>query len=167
VGRDTQINGVVSPGNQHGGLANILEKSLGSSMKGGTGPLMEVYRYAEPVTQKGFVFMDTPGFDPCSATGQIAGGANVILFTTGRGSCFGAKPVPSIKLATNTPMYNRLVEDMDINCGEILDGTSTVKAMGEKIFRHTLMILSGEKSKSEQLGLGDHEFVPWNIGVVG
>jgi altronate hydrolase len=136
-------------------------------MKGGTGPLMEVYRYAEPVTQKGFVFMDTPGFDPCSATGQIAGGANVILFTTGRGSCFGAKPVPSIKLATNTPMYNRLTEDMDINCGEILDGASTVKAMGQKIFEHTLAICSGEKSKSEQLGLGDHEFVPWNIGVVG
>jgi altronate hydrolase len=167
VGRDTQINGVVSPGNQHGGLANILEKSLGSSMKGGTGPLMEVYRYAEPVTQKGFVFMDTPGFDPCSATGQIAGGANVVLFTTGRGSCFGAKPVPSIKLATNTPMYNRLTEDMDINCGEILDGTSTVKAMGQKILEHTLAICSGEKSKSELLGLGDHEFVPWNIGVVG
>jgi altronate hydrolase len=167
VGRDTQINGVVSPGNQHGGLANILEKSLGSSMKGGTGPLMEVYRYAEPVRQKGFVFMDTPGFDPCSATGQIAGGANVILFTTGRGSCFGAKPVPSIKLATNTPMYNRLTEDMDINCGEILDGASTVKAMGQKIFEHTLKICSGEKSKSEELGLGDHEFVPWNIGVVG
>lgn len=167
VGRDTQINGVVSPGNQHGGLANILEKSLGSSMKGGTGPLMEVYRYAEPVTQKGFVFMDTPGFDPCSATGQIAGGANVILFTTGRGSCFGAKPVPSIKLATNTPMYSRLTEDMDINCGEILDGTASVQSMGEKIFEHTLRICSGEKSKSEELGLGDHEFVPWNIGVVG
>lgn len=167
VGRDTQINGAVSPGNQHGGLANILEKSLGSSMKGGTGPLMEVYRYAEPVTRKGFVFMDTPGFDPCSATGQIAGGANVILFTTGRGSCFGAKPVPSVKLATNTPMYRKLTEDMDINCGEILDGTASVQSMGEKIFRHTLRICSGERSKSEALGLGDHEFVPWNIGVVG
>lgn len=167
TGRDTQINGVVSPGNQHGGLANILEKSLGSSMKGGTGPLMEVYRYAEPVTQPGFVFMDTPGFDPCSATGQIAGGANVILFTTGRGSCFGAKPVPSIKLATNTPMYNKLAEDMDINCGTILDGTETVQSMGRKIFDHTLAICSGQPSKSELLGLGDHEFVPWNIGVVG
>jgi altronate hydrolase len=167
VGRDTQINGAVSPGNQHGGLANILEKSLGSSMKGGTGPLMEVYRYAEPVTQKGFVFMDTPGFDPCSATGQIAGGANVILFTTGRGSMFGAKPVPSLKLATNTPMYERLTEDMDINCGTILDGTSTIQEMGKAIFDLTLRTCSGEKSKSELLGLGDHEFVPWNIGVVG
>ncbi len=167
VGRDTQINGRVSPGNQSGGLANIFEKSLGSSMKGGTGPLMEVYRYAEPVTQKGFVFMDTPGFDPCSATGQIAGGANVILFTTGRGSMFGAKPVPSIKLATNTPMFRRLEEDMDINCGEILDGTDTIRGVGEKIFRLMLRTAAGERTKSELLGLGDHEFVPWNIGVVG
>ncbi len=167
VGRDTQINGKVSPGNQSGGLANILEKSLGSSMKGGTGPLMEVYRYAEPVTQKGLVFMDTPGFDPCSATGQIAGGANVILFTTGRGSMFGAKPVPSIKLATNTPMYRKLEEDMDINCGKVLDGTTTIQAMGREIFEHILRVCSGERSKSELLGLGDHEFVPWNIGVVG
>ena len=158
---------MVSPGNQHGGLANIFEKSLGSSMKGGTGPLMEVYRYAEPVTQKGFVFMDTPGFDPCSATGQIAGGANMIMFTTGRGSMFGAKPVPSIKLATNTPMYKRLTEDMDINCGEILDGTATLSGMGRQIFDLMLRIASGEKSKSELLGLGDHEFVPWNIGVTG
>jgi len=167
VGRDTQINGVVSPGNQHGGLANILEKSLGSSMKGGTGPLMEVYKYAEPVRQKGFVFMDTPGFDPCSATGQIAGGANIVMFTTGRGSMFGAKPVPSMKLATNTPMYNRLTEDMDINCGTILDGEETVQSMGKIIFEHMLRVCSGEKSKSEELGLGNHEFVPWNIGVVG
>ena len=167
VGRDCQINGVVSPGNQHGGLANIFEKSLGSAMKGGTGPLMEVYRYAEPVTQKGFVFMDTPGFDPASATGQIAGGANIILFTTGRGSMFGAKPVPSVKLATNTPIYQRLTEDMDVNCGGILDGTHTVQQVGKIIFDHMLRIVSGEKSKSELLGLGDHEFVPWNIGVVG
>src|SRR5688572_30778440 len=165
-GRDAQINGRVSPGNQHGGLANIFEKSLGSSMKGGTGPLMEVYRYAEPVTQKGFVFMDTPGFDPCSATGQIAGGANLIAFTTGRGSCYGAKPVPSIKLATNTPMFTRMEEDMDVNCGTILDGTSTVQEMGRIIFEYMLAVASGEKSKSELLGLGDHEFVPWNIGIV-
>jgi altronate hydrolase len=126
---------------------------------------MEVYRYAEPVTQKGFVFMDTPGFDPCSATGQIAGGANLIAFTTGRGSMYGAKPVPSIKLATNTPMYNRLAEDMDLNCGVILDGDSTVQETGKAIFEYMLRIASGEKSKSELLGLGDHEFVPWNIGV--
>ncbi|MDP2706621.1 MAG: UxaA family hydrolase, partial [Burkholderiales bacterium] len=146
VGRDTQINGVVSPGNQDGGLANIFEKSLGSSMKGGTGPLMEVYRYAEPVTQKGLVFMDTPGFDPCSATGQIAGGANVIMFTTGRGSMFGAKPVPSIKLATNTRMYERLKDDMDINCGGILDGSQTMQQMGQEIFEDLLRTVSGEKT---------------------
>jgi altronate hydrolase len=166
VGRDAQINGRVSPGNQMGGLANIFEKSLGSSMKGGTGPLMEVYRYAEPVTQKGFVFMDTPGFDPCSATGQIAGGANIIMFTTGRGSMFGAKPAPSIKLATNTPMFKKLTEDMDINCGVILDGSATLQETGKVIFEHMLRVASGEKSKSEILGLGDHEFVPWNIGIV-
>jgi len=134
VGRDVQINGNVSPGNQVGGLANIFEKSLGSSMKGGTGPLMEVYKYAEPVKTKGFVFMDTPGYDPVSATGQIAGGANLIAFTTGRGSMFGAKPVPSIKLATNTPMFIRLEEDMDINCGEILDGNCTLQENGPAYF---------------------------------
>ncbi len=167
TGRDVQINGKVSPGNQSGGLANIFEKSLGSSMKGGTTGLMEVYRYAEPVTQPGFVFMDTPGFDPCSATGQIAGGANLILFTTGRGSMFGAKPVPSVKLATNTPMFRKLEEDMDINCGEILDGTATMDEMGGKIFDLVLRTASGERTKSELLGLGDHEFVPWNIGIVG
>jgi altronate hydrolase len=127
---------------------------------------MEVYRYAEPVTQKGFVFMDTPGFDPCSATGQIAGGANIIMFTTGRGSMFGAKPAPSIKLATNTPMFKKLTEDMDINCGVILDGSATLQETGKVIFEHMLRVASGEKSKSEILGLGDHEFVPWNIGIV-
>jgi altronate hydrolase len=111
--------------------------------------------------------MDTPGFDPCSATGQIAGGANMIMFTTGRGSMFGAKPVPSVKLATNTPMFRKLEEDMDINCGEILDGTSSLREMGKKIFELMLRTASGEKTKSELLGLGDHEFVPWNIGVVG
>ena len=165
-GRDVQINGAVSPGNQVGGLANIFEKSLGSSMKGGTTGLMEVYRYAEPVRQTGLVFMDTPGFDPCSATGQIAGGANMIMFTTGRGSMFGAKPVPSIKLATNTPMYSRLTEDMDFNCGEILDGTATMQQSAQQIFDLMLRVASGERSKSEDLDLGNHEFVPWNIGVV-
>lgn len=165
-GRDVQINGAVSPGNQVGGLANIFEKSLGSSMKGGTTGLMEVYRYADPVRQPGFVFMDTPGFDPVSATGQIAGGANMIMFTTGRGSMFGAKPVPSVKLATNTPMYRRLTEDMDFNCGEILDGTATMQETADGIFALMLLVASGERSKSELLDLGNHEFVPWNIGVV-
>ena len=166
-GRDAQINGIVSPGNQAGGLANILEKSLGSAMKGGTGPLMEVYKYAEPVKQKGFVFMDTPGYDPVSATGQIAGGANIVCFTTGRGSAFGCKPTPSIKLATNTPMYQKLEEDMDINCGQILDGTVNLEQMGEQIFQRILATASGKKTKSEELGVGDYEFVPWQIGITG
>jgi altronate hydrolase len=166
VGRDVQINGQVSPGNQVGGLANIFEKSIGSSMKGGTGPLMEVYRYAEPVRKHGLVFMDTPGFDPVSATGQIAGGANLIAFTTGRGSMFGAKPVPSLKLATNTPMYNRLTEDMDLNCGGILDGVASIESVGQAIFDALLAAASGERTKSEMLGLGDHEFVPWQIGIM-
>lgn len=165
-GRDVQINGAVSPGNQVGGLANIFEKSLGSSMKGGTTGLMEVYRYAEPVTQSGLVFMDTPGFDPVSATGQIAGGANLICFTTGRGSMFGAKPVPSIKLATNTAMFERLQEDMDLNCGVILDGAASLSEVAQEIFNAILRVASGERTKSELLDLGDHEFVPWNIGVV-
>ena len=136
-------------------------------MKGGTGPLMEVYKYAEPVTAKGFVFMDTPGYDPCSATGQIAGGANLIAFTTGRGSAFGAKPAPSLKLATNTPMFRRLEEDMDINCGEVLDGTASIGEMGQKIFTRLLDTASGTRTKSELLNVGDHEFVPWQIGIVG
>lgn len=167
TGRDVQINGAVSPGNNAGGLANILEKSLGSSMKGGTGPLMAVYEYAHEVKSKGLVFMDTPGYDPVSATGQIAGGANLIAFTTGRGSMFGAKPVPSLKLATNTPMYQHLAEDMDINCGTVLDGDDSIESMGKKIFDLMLRTASGEASKSEELGLGDHEFVPWQIGIVG
>jgi altronate hydrolase len=135
-------------------------------MKGGTGPLMEVYRYAEPVSAKGLVFMDTPGFDPVSATGQIAGGANLIAFTTGRGSMFGAKPVPSLKLATNTPMYQRLIEDMDVNCGGILDGVASIESTGREIFDALLEVASGTRTKSELLGLGDHEFVPWQIGIM-
>jgi altronate hydrolase len=164
-GRDVQINGAVSPGNQVGGLANIFEKSLGSSMKGGTTGLMAVYRYAQAVREPGLVFMDTPGFDPVSATGQIAGGANMVMFTTGRGSMFGAKPVPTIKLATNTPMYRRLQEDMDVNCGALLDGVTTMPEMARTLFDRMLSVASGERTKSELLGLGDHEFVPWNIGV--
>ncbi|MBI5068124.1 MAG: altronate dehydratase [Deltaproteobacteria bacterium] len=167
AGRDVQINGRVSPGNDKGGLANIFEKSLGSAMKGGTGPLMAVYRYAEPVTSRGLVFMDTPGYDPVSSTGQIAGGANLIAFTTGRGSAFGSKPAPTLKLATNTPMYRRLEEDMDLDCGEILEGTCSIPEMGQRIFARLLATASGERTKSEALGMGDHEFLPWQIGVVG
>ena len=167
VGRDVQINGTVSPGNQKGGLANILEKSLGSAMKGGTTGLMEVYKYAEKVEKKGFVFMDTPGFDPVSATGQIAGGANLIAFTTGRGSCFGAKPTPSIKLATNSNLYNKMSEDMDVNCGEVIDGEKNIEQMGEDIFEYFILCASGKKTKSEVLNLGRHEFAPWQIGITG
>ena len=166
VGHDVQINGVVNPGNQAGGLANILEKSLGSSMKGGTGPLMEVYKYAEQVNKSGLVFMDSPGYDPPSVTGQITSGANLIAFTTGRGSMFGSKPAPTIKLASNSPMFNRLEEDMDINCGEMLDGTKTLDEMGQAIFSSMLETASGKKSKSELLGLGDNEFVIWDIGIM-
>lgn len=165
-GHNGQFNGVVGPGNQAGGLANIFEKSLGSAMKGGTTPLVGVYEYAEPIDRAGFVFMDSPGYDPVATTGQIASGANLICFTTGRGSMFGSKPAPTLKLATNTPMFRRLEEDMDINCGAILDGEADVAQMGERIFAHILRAASGERTKSELLGLGDHEFVPWHLGIV-
>jgi len=166
AGHNGQFNGVVGPGNQAGGLANIVEKSLGSAMKAGTTPLRQVYEYAEPITESGFVFMDSPGYDPVATTGQIASGANVICFTTGRGSMFGSKPAPTIKLASNTPMYQRLSEDMDINCGQVIDGTLDIPQMGRQIFEHILRVASGEATCSEKLGLGDHEFVPWHLGIV-
>jgi arabinonate dehydratase len=161
-----EMNNNPSPGNKAGGLTTILEKSLGAVAKGGTTGLMGVYEYAEPVTAKGFVFMDTPGYDPVSATGQVAGGANMICFTTGRGSVYGCKPSPSLKLATNTAMYERMEDDMDINCGQILDGSMTVQEAGEKIFRLILATASGEPSKSELHGFGADEFVPWQLGAV-
>jgi len=154
-----------SPGNKAGGLTTILEKSLGAAAKGGSSDMVDVYRYAEPVTKRGFVFMDTPGYDPVSATGQVAGGANVICFTTGRGSCYGCKPVPSLKLATNTPMYQRMADDMDINCGEIVDGTATLEQKGQEIFKLILDTASGKKSKSEEFGYGEDEFAPWHFGA--
>lgn len=166
AGHNAQFNGVVGHGNQAGGLANIFEKSLGSAMKGGTTPLQAVYEYAEPIDKHGFVFMDSPGYDPVACTGQIASGANLICFTTGRGSMFGSKPAPTIKLASNTPMFKRLEEDMDINCGVILDGELEVPQMGQRIFEALLRHASGEPTKSEALGLGDHEFVPWHLGIV-
>ena len=152
------------PGNKAGGLTTILEKSLGAAAKGGTTTLTEVYRYAEPVTAKGFVYMDTPGYDPVAATGQVAGGCNVLCFTTGRGSAYGCKPTPSIKLATNHDVYRRMEDDMDINCGDILDGVS-IEEKGAEIFATILRVASGEKTKSELLGYGDNEFVPWQIGA--
>ena len=155
-----------SPGNKRGGLTTILEKSLGATAKGGTSPLVGVYRYAEPVTAKGLAFMDSPGYDPVSVTGQIASGCNLVVFTTGRGSAFGSKPTPTIKVATNTDMYNRMIEDMDLDAGRILGDGASVEEVGREIYGMWLHVASGGKSKSEAQGLGDHEFVPWQIGAV-
>ncbi|MEO3431268.1 altronate dehydratase family protein [Pelagibius sp. CAU 1746] len=161
-----EMNNNPSPGNKAGGLTTILEKSLGAAAKGGTTNLVGVYKYAEPVSAKGFVFMDSPGYDPCSVTGQVASGANVVCFTTGRGSVFGFKPSPSIKLATNSAMYARLSEDMDIDCGGIAEGNKTIDQVGREIFDKVLAVASGRPSKSEALGFGDAEFIPWQIGAV-
>ena len=155
-----------SPGNKAGGLTTILEKSLGAVAKGGTSNLQAVYEYAEKIDKRGFVYMDTPGYDPVSATGQVAGGANLICFTTGRGSAYGCAPSPSLKLATNTALWERQADDIDINCGVIVDGSATVQAMGELIFQRMLSCASGQASKSEQHGYGQNEFVPWQLGAV-
>ena len=154
-----------TPGNKKGGLTTILEKSLGAVAKSGTSTMMDVLDYGEQITSKGFNFMDTPGFDPVSVTGQVASGANVVCFTTGRGSCFGFKPSPSIKIATNTNMFNKLEEDMDINAGKIMDGESTIEEIGNQIFNKIISVASGEQSKSEINGYGDDEFNPWVIGA--
>ena len=154
-----------SPGNKKGGLTTILEKSLGAASKGGTSPLTGVYRYAEPVTARGFTFMDSPGYDPASVTGQIASGCNLVTFTTGRGSAFGSKPSPCIKIATNTEMYERLVSDMDINAGTMLTEGQSLEEKGREIYQMLLDVASGTPSKSEAQGLGDYEFVPWQIGA--
>lgn len=159
------MNNNPAPGNKAGGITTILEKSLGATAKGGASDLVEVYRYTEPVTKSGFVFMDTPGYDPVSVTGQVAGGANVVCFTTGRGSCYGCKPVLSLKLATNTPMYEQMQDDMDINCGEIADGTMSLDDMGVRIYRLLLETASGRKTKSELYGYGEDEFAPWHFGA--
>src|SRR6185503_16044585 len=153
-----------SHGNKEGGLTNIYEKSLGAVAKGGQSPLAAVYQYAEPIVGPGFCFMDTPGYDPVSMTGLVAGGCNVGVFTTGRGSVYGCKPTPCIKVATNTPMYNWMSEDMDINAGTILDGTETVEQVGMRIFEKIITVAGGEKTKSELAGIGDEEFAPWILG---
>jgi altronate hydrolase/galactarate dehydratase len=154
-----------SPGNKRGGLTTILEKALGAGAKGGAAPLVGVYKYAEPISQPGFVFMDSPGYDPCSVTGQVASGANLIAFTTGRGSVSGYQPVPSIKIASNPDLWARMECDMDINCGDILDGV-TLEEKGQEIFDLLLRVASGEETKSEAQGFGAVEFVPWQIGAV-
>ncbi len=161
-----EMNNNPSPGNKAGGLTTILEKSLGAVAKGGTTNLRAVYEYAEPVRARGFVYMDTPGYDPVSATGQVAGGANIVCFTTGRGSAYGCIPSPSLKLATNTALWKRQGDDIDINCGDIVDGGVTIEAMGQRIFEQVLAVASGERTRSELHGYGQSEFVPWQLGAV-
>jgi altronate hydrolase len=158
-----EINNNPSPGNKEGGLTTIYEKSLGAIAKGGSTALVDVVQYAEPVPAKGLVVMDTPGYDPVSMTGIVAGGANVLVFTTGRGSVFGCKPAPSIKVATNTPLFRHMEDDMDVDAGVILSGTP-VGAVGEQIFEMILSTASGQKTKSELHGVGEEEFAPWSIG---
>ena len=161
-----QMNNNPSAGNKAGGLTTVLEKSLGGIAKAGTSTLNEVYEYAQPVREPGLVFMDTPGYDPVSATGQVAGGANLICFTTGRGSAYGCAPSPSVKLATNTALWERQSDDMDMNCGEVLDGSRSIDALGAELFELMLRVASGTRSRSEQHGYGQSEFVPWQLGVV-
>ena len=161
-----EMNNNPSPGNKAGGLTTILEKSLGAVAKGGTTNLEAVYEYAQLITKRGFVFMDTPGYDPVSVTGQVAGGANLVCFTTGRGSAYGCAPSPSLKLATNTPLWQRQTDDIDINCGDIVDGKATVDELGEQIFQALIALASGKSSKSELHGYGQSEFVPWQLGAV-
>lgn len=158
-----EINNNPSWGNKEGGLTTIYEKSLGAIAKGGSTALVDVVQYAEPIRKKGFVIMDTPGYDPVSMTGLVAGGANILVFTTGRGSVFGCKPVPSIKVATNTALFRRMPDDMDINAGVILEG-ATVAEVGQRIFEEILEVASGKKTKSELHGVGEEEFAPWSIG---
>ena len=155
-----------SPGNKVGGITTILEKSLGAISKAGTSKLNGIYKYGEIIKDKGFVFMDSPGYDPASVTGQIASGCNIIAFTTGRGSAFGSKPSPCIKIASNSKMFAKMYEDMDINAGVILSENKSIKEVGENIYNLLLNIASGDKTKSEIQGLGDFEFVPWQIGAV-
>jgi altronate dehydratase len=161
---EASIDNNPSHGNKAGGLTNIVEKSLGAVAKGGQAPLAAVYQYAEAITTPGFCFMDTPGYDPVSMTGLVAGGCNVGVFTTGRGSVYGCKPAPCIKVATNTALYQWMQEDMDINAGTILDGTETLEQVGRRIFEKIIAVASGEKTKSELAGLGDEEFAPWQLG---
>ena len=162
----SSISNNPSAGNKEGGLTTIFEKSLGAVAKGGQAPLMAVLQYAEPVKGPGFCFMDTPGYDPVSMTGLMAGGCNVGVFTTGRGSVYGCKPAPCIKVATHTPLYRWMADDMDLNAGTILDGTETIEQMGLRIFETILATASGERTKSELAGIGDEEFAPWQPGPV-
>ena len=162
-----QINGKVTPGNNAGGLTNILEKAMGSVKKGGSTPLNAVYGYAEQITEHGLVIMDAPSYDPVSATAQFAGGCNLCIFTTGRGSCYGSRYFPTIKVASNSQLFTRMPEDMDINAGTIIDGERTLAQVGEEIFERMIAVASGEKTASERFGMGDEEYIPWAIGATG
>jgi altronate hydrolase len=155
-----------SPGNRAGGITTIEEKALGAVAKGGSSPLRAVYRYAEQITEPGLVFMDTPGYDPVSVTGIVAGGANLVCFTTGRGSVFGCRPTPSLKLATTSALYQRMPDDMDFDCGPVLDGGASVGELGRELFEEIIAVASGRPTKSEEFGFGDEEFVPWQLGAV-
>ncbi len=161
-----EMNNNPSAGNKAGGLTTVLEKSLGGIAKGGSTNLVDVYEYAQPVRAHGLVFMDTPGYDPISATGQVAGGANMICFTTGRGSAYGCAPSPSVKLATNTALWVRQSDDMDLNCGDVLDGGATIDELGARLFQMLLDTASGKRSRSELHGYGQNEFVPWQLSVI-
>jgi galactarate dehydratase len=160
------MNNNPSHGNKEGGLTTILEKSLGAVAKGGSTALRAVYEYAERIDASGLVFMDTPGYDPVSVTGQVAGGCNLICFTTGRGSVSGFKPAPCIKIATNSQMYQHMSEDMDIDCGTIISGQQSVQEAGAEIFERIVAVASGEKTRSEEYDYGDNEFVPWQLGAI-
>lgn len=162
----SEMNNNPSAGNKAGGLTTVLEKSLGGIAKAGTTSLMEVYEYAEPVTAKGVVFMDTPGYDPMAVTGQIAGGANLVCFTTGRGSAFGSKPTPCLKIATNNTLWRRQQDDMDVNCGTIVEGEETIEQAGERIYQRLIEMASGARTRSEELGYGSQEFVPWIMNAI-
>ena len=153
-----------SPGNKAGGLTTIYEKSLGAVAKAGQSPLAAVYAYAEQITSEGLCFMDTPGYDPVSMTGLVAGGCNLAAFTTGRGSVYGCKPTPCLKIATNTPLYNHMLDDMDLNAGTILDNSESLEQVATRILESLIAIASGQKTKSEQQGIGDEEFAPWTQG---
>jgi altronate hydrolase len=162
---DAEMDNNPSAGNKAGGLTTILEKSLGAIAKSGTTNLVDVVEYAQAVSARGLVFMDTPGYDPVSATGQVAGGANLICFTTGRGSAYGCAPAPSLKLATNTALWLKQEDDIDINCGTIIDGSESIAEVGQRIFAQMLVTASGRKTKSELHGYGQNEFVPWQLGA--
>lgn len=166
-GRDMQINGRVTPGNNAGGLTNILEKALGSVKKGGSTGLNAVYDYAEEIREHGLVIMDAPSYDPVSATAQFAGGCNLCVFTTGRGSCYGSRYFPTIKIASNTQLFQRMPGDMDINAGTVIDGERTISQVGGEILEEILRVASGGKTCSERFGVGDDEYIPWPIGATG